>query len=64
MAWLAKDRNGHLFVYSSKPNRDKIEWLPHCDAFGIEDDYVKLPSDADEKLIGRHITWDDEPVKI
>ena len=26
--------------------------------------FVKLPSDADERLIGRHITWEDEPVEI
>ena len=25
---------------------------------------VLLPSDADEKLIGRHIDWKDEPVEI
>lgn len=23
-----------------------------------------VPSDADELLIGRHITWEDEPVEI
>lgn len=26
--------------------------------------FIELPSDADEKLIGRHIDWDNEPVKI
>lgn len=26
--------------------------------------FVKLPSDADEKLIDIHITWEDEPVEI
>lgn len=26
--------------------------------------YIELSSDVDEKLIGRHLTWDDEPVKI
>lgn len=25
---------------------------------------VELPPDADEKLIGKHIDWKDEPVKI
>ena len=27
-------------------------------------DMIKLPSDADEKLIGKHIDWTDEHVKI
>ena len=26
--------------------------------------FVKLPSDTDERLIGRHITWEDELVEI
>lgn len=30
------------------------------DSFGD----IVLPSDADEKLIGRHIDWKDEPVEI
>lgn len=25
---------------------------------------VSLPSNADEKLIGKHITWEDEPIEI
>lgn len=26
--------------------------------------FVKFPSDADERLIERHIDWEDEPVEI
>lgn len=25
---------------------------------------IDLPTDADEKLIGMHLTWEDEPVEI
>ena len=28
------------------------------------DDYVDLPIGSIEKLIGRKLTWDDDPVKI
>ena len=57
MAWIARDKNERLYIYSSRPERNFDEWMVYWDA-------VELPSDADEKLIGKHIDWDNEPVKI
>ena len=68
MAWIARDLSEDLDVYDSKPVRDDefYEWIIQ-DAFKYEIfdfNRVELPSDADEKLIGRHITWNDEPIEL
>lgn len=61
MAWLAVD-NGEEWIYDRKPirNKDKNE-------FEIEylyDSAIQLPSGSIKKLIGRELTWEDEPVEI
>lgn len=68
MAWIARDLSEDLYVYDSKPVRDDefYAWIIQ-DAFRYEIfdfNRVELPSDADEKLIGRHITWEDNPVEL
>lgn len=67
MAWLARNEmDAVLNVFNNKPR---------LSSFGIwaSEDFcnynrvtlgVSLPSDADEKLIGKHITWEDEPIEI
>lgn len=68
MAWIARDLSEDLYVYDSKPVRDDefYEWIiPDAFRYEIFDfNRVFLPSNADEKLIGRHITWEDEPIEI
>lgn len=58
MAWIARDKNKRLYIYSSRPERKSDEWMVYTV------NVVELPPDADEKLIGKHIDWKDEPVKI
>lgn len=68
MAWIARDLSEDLYVYDSKPIRDDgfNEWIiPDAFRYEVFDaNMVELPSDADEKLIGRHITWEDEPIEL
>lgn len=68
MAWIARDLSEDLYVYDSKPVRDDkfYEWIiPDAFRYEIFDfNRVELPSNADEKLIDKHITWEDEPVEI
>ena len=65
MSWIARNSNKHLFIYSKEPIKREFYWEPQvCENSGIETDMIRLPSDADEKLIGRHIIWEDEPVEI
>lgn len=60
MAWIARE-NYDLLIYDTKPERDEdgLNWL-----LPIDSNIIQLPDDADEKLIGKHITYEDEPVEI
>ena len=65
MAWVATDYNGTEAVFTNEPERiiygtDFLdnEWY---DRHGM---YVNLPSGSIEKLIGRKLTWEDEPVEL
>lgn len=60
MAWIAVDKNGREFIYMDKPNRGVIEFLPCQD----EGSYIELPKGSIKKLIGRELSWDDEPVEL
>jgi hypothetical protein len=59
--WLAVDKDGTEFISFSKPFRKefKTRW-------DIEEgsDAVDLPLDSIEKIIGRKLTWSDEPVEF
>lgn len=57
MAWVARDKDARLYIYEESPERVSNEWL-------TDYDMIELPSDADEKLTGKHISWLDEPVEI
>lgn len=57
MAWVAVDKNGIEVIYSSKPDRETEYW-------SNGDRYIELPENTIKKLIGRELTWDDEPVEM
>lgn len=64
MAYGAVDKDGSEWVFSGKPYRasEKIEltlWTCDC-IVGM----VKLPTGSIEKLIGKKLTWEDEPVEL
>lgn len=62
MAWLAVDENGCECIFSHKPIRGNLYFEndeSYCDSTCVE-----LPIDSIEKLIGRELTWYDEPVEI
>ena len=58
MAWLAVDESGLEGIYEDKPYRahDCI-WLSILD-------WVGLPPGSIKKLIGRELSWSDEPVEL
>lgn len=64
MAWIARDEDNTLIIYADKPIRRTNVGCFAVNQFMISHDFVELPSDTDEKLIGRHIDWEDEPVEI
>lgn len=69
MAWLAVNKNGQEMIFPNKPIRYRNEWSDEHDIFiegeyGIVEMEIKLPSGTIEKIIGRPLTWNDEPVEI
>lgn len=62
MAWLACNDDGTELCFTDKtPERWRKEWVLAEDDIG--DCYV-FESGMIEKLIGRPLTWEDEPVEI
>lgn len=51
-AWITRDNDESLYIYKYEPRQM------------TDLDMIKLPSDADERLIGKHIDWKDIPVEI
>ncbi len=56
-AWLAVDDNGTEKKYFAPPKRN----LKHHEWWGIR---ARLSKGSIKKLIGRELTWEDEPVEI
>lgn len=58
MAWLAVDNDNSEYIYTEQPTRIRdICW-------GSIYRYAHMSYGSIEKLIGRKLTWDDEPVEI
>lgn len=64
MAWLACDKDGAEVIFRDEPTRGSEDWNPFKYHSGRDSDWIYLPSGSIEKLIGRPLTWSDEPVKI
>lgn len=63
MTWVAVNKDGEDMIFQYKPERinwsDYKQWVMPC--FG---NVMTLPKGSIEKLIGRHLTWEDEAVEI
>ena len=60
MVWVAVDYNNTECVFTVKPSRSPYKtWGIYC--FG---NYIELPKGTIKKLIGRELTWNDEPVEL
>lgn len=62
MAWLAVDDDGTEIIFDDENypyrNIEQKEWK--CK----NEEYVDIPKGSIEKLIGRKLTWEDEPVEL
>jgi hypothetical protein len=64
MAWVATDKHGEEYIYEYLPERFYDRWAPQsCDGF-YASDYILLPKGSIKKLIGRELSWSDEPVEL
>ena len=60
MAWLAVDNKTYTeCVFQCKPERASNFWY---DAAGGS--CIELPKGSIKKLIGRYLTWEDDPVEL
>lgn len=71
MAWLAVDKDGKEFIYSTKPLRynDILNggtWVTSiCPSeLAVQSNCIKLPTGCIKQLLGRELTWEDEPVEL
>ena len=53
--WIARDKDGELYLYDSKPKRSQTEWVASDD----DGDVFDIPSEYFSTL-----TWKDEPREI
>lgn len=67
MVYLAVDKNGIEAIYNVKPIRGTSRLKANTEMWtlpNISDHYILLPKGSIKKLIGKDLTWDDEPVEI
>lgn len=67
MVWLAVDKDGTEYIYERcmplRYERDKY-WIAGYDKHGDTHPCIELPKGSIAKLIGRELTWDDEPYEL
>ena len=67
MAWVAVHKNGKEGIFSYKPTRsEKLGvWYDETEYGGVfYDTEISLPKGSIKKLIGRDLTWSDEPIEL
>ena len=60
MAYLCVNPDGEELIFSDLPKRGKWYWEYNWS----NDVCVELPHGSIAKLIGRELTWEDEPVEL
>ena len=60
MAWLAVDENGREGIYQFRPRRGINHFVPLYEYSMC----MALPKGSIKKLIGRDLTWKDDPVEL
>lgn len=75
MAWLAKSSRGKERLFRDRPRQFYFRWDPtgeDCvdwtdgdpELAGKYDTHIELPKGSIKKLIGKDLTWQDEPVEL
>lgn len=64
MAWLCVDGDGKEFIFKVKPKRSRTGQIWQLPSRYCNYSIIYLKKGIIEKIIGRKLTWDDDPVKI
>lgn len=60
MAWLAVDSDGKEIIFQFCPKKTETCYIPLY-PYSM---WIVFPKGSIEKLIGRKLTWKDEPVEL
>lgn len=63
MAYLCVDRNGE-YIADNEPTRAWFDWVGWEDVYGESCTLIPLPNGTIKKLIGKEMTWEDEPYEM
>lgn len=63
MAWLSVDLEGNEFISSIKPEKIYVNIAINISKFPFRE-LIYIPKGSIKKLIGRELSWDDEPVEL
>jgi hypothetical protein len=63
MAYLCVDKNGE-YIADELPIRAWFEWVGWRDVYGESCTLISLPKGTIKKLIGKEMTWEDEPYEM
>ena len=64
MAWLAVDKNGCEWIFDDKPVIVHESYFDFPLYWYVCSNKVLLPKGIIKKLIGRDLSWNDEPVEL
>ena len=65
MAYLCVDKDGTELIFKEKPYRDNYgSFWSYCYYVPRDNFAIELPHGSIAKLIGRELTWEDEPVEL
>ncbi len=63
--YVAVDKDGDEYIFEqAMPYRQDDYWLPNYDKHGESYAFIYLPKGSIAKLIGKELTWDDEPHEL
>ena len=63
MAYLCVDKSGE-YIADEYPTRAWFEWVGWEDVYGESCTLISLPKGTIKKLIGKEMTWEDEPYEM
>lgn len=61
MAYLCVDKFGE-YIADEYPERGFREWKEWQDVYGESCTLIPIPNGTIKKLIGKEMTWEDEPI--
>jgi hypothetical protein len=60
MAWVAINKYNIEFIFDNRPEEFMGLWYP----YSINDNFIVLPKGTIKKILGRELTWGEDPVEI